>query len=491
KCIGFRNGSRSDTGATIDLEAWLGYTTFNNTTITTNYANNANSGTPVLVYTRKKFNVPDMTPNTSPTFFAGQIPLDKPFIWVQKTGRNILFECKVYGNSAGNRSFSSFWDNSSRLAGTTTSRIYSNSNANATTGFKTSNYGPILSFDTKCKVNADFLVYGKGCKGTGGFAGQVMPALYQARWGESNNYYGVGRSNMRYQQIMDGADFGSGAKTMTGLSYRQDDRTTGRTGGTQTVKVTVGQSDSTFGNIDFNFDKHFDSKGGKVVFTGTVNLPNQTGRNSDLSNFWQYAKFANPYVWLPLANKDFLVEIINTSASSVLFFQDAASNFELAHSARIYALTATATRATSGTRNYGLVMGMNVLGGVGSAVPGIGTTGRPIINNTTFSIDLSQAKPTTGVALTIGASDKKYLSLTLPFDLTPLGMTGCTLLASIDITKGAATDAKGNAAVKLPIPNDTALVGAKTFHQYLILDPKANSAGFAWTAGGALTVGEQ
>ncbi|MFQ5505543.1 MAG: hypothetical protein ACE5F1_12200 [Planctomycetota bacterium] len=490
KCIGFRNGSRSDTGATIDLEAWLGYTTFNNTTITTNYANNANSGTPVLVYTRKKFNVPDMTPNTSPTFFAGQIPLDKPFIWVQKTGRNILFECKVYGNSAGNRSFSSFWDNSSRLAGTTTSRIYSNSNANATTGFKTTNYGPILSFDTKCKVNGDYLVYGTGCKGTGGFSGKVLPGTYDKLWGESNNYFGVGRSNMRYQQIMDGAALGSGALTMNSLQYRQDDRTTGRTGGSQTVQVKVGQSDLTPNSIGALFDQNFDSKGSKLVFSGTVNIPNQTGTNKDLSNFWVYAKFTTPYVWLPLANKDFLIELVNRSSTSVLSFQDAASFFPA--STRIYNSTsATANRATSGTRNYGLVMGLGVQGGKGSAIPRISSSGRPIINSTSFSVDLSQAKPSTAAIMTIGASDKKAFGLTLPFDLTPLGMTGCSLLASMDIMLGGTTDSVGKASTKIPVPNNQALVGSVLFNQYLVVDPGANNAGLVWTAGGKMTIGEQ
>ncbi|MFQ5505544.1 MAG: hypothetical protein ACE5F1_12205, partial [Planctomycetota bacterium] len=126
-CIGFRHGNRRDTGATIDLEIWLGFTTFDRNTITGNYASNQNSGTPVLVYTRKMYKVPDMgSPNTTPTFFSNQIKLDKPFVWVQQSGRNLLFECKVHGNSAGNRSFSYFPENSTGTvaSGNTTTRVY-------------------------------------------------------------------------------------------------------------------------------------------------------------------------------------------------------------------------------------------------------------------------------------------------------------------------------------------------------------------------------
>ncbi|MFQ5506614.1 MAG: hypothetical protein ACE5F1_17730, partial [Planctomycetota bacterium] len=352
KSIGFRNGFRPGKGATIDLEVWLGYTSFDHRTITSNYAINANSGTPVLVYTRKKFNVPVTTPNTSPTFFRGLIPLDTPFTWVRQTGRNLLFECKVHGNSAGNRSFSSFWDNCDRISGSTTSRIYSNNDANAVTGLGTRYYGPILSFDER-KGTGDYSIYGKGCPGTGGFAGQVLPARNATNWGASSNYYGVGRSNMRYQQILDGADLGTGSKTLTGLSYRQDDRSTGRAGGSQTVRIIVGQSDLDFGTIGLDFNANFDARGGKQVFSGTVNLPNQTGVNTNLAKLWQYAKFTSPYVWIPAVNKDILIEIVNTSASSVLHFQDAAGKTPLATTARVYALSAAATRATVVTRHYG------------------------------------------------------------------------------------------------------------------------------------------
>ncbi|MFQ5505702.1 MAG: hypothetical protein ACE5F1_13030, partial [Planctomycetota bacterium] len=491
RCIGFRHGFRTDTGATIDLEVWLGYTSFDHTTITTNYASNQNSGTPVLVYTRKKFKVPDMVKgNMVPSFFLGQIPLDRPFVWIRQTGRNLLFECKVHGNSAGNRSFSSFWDNTNRLSGSTTSRIWSNNNANATTGFKTSNYGPILSFDVKCKVNADYSIYGKGCPGTGGFAGQVLPARNATTWGASNNYFGVGRSNMRYQQIMNGADFGTKSKTLTGLSYRQDDRTPGRGGGSQTVRILVGQSNLTFATIGFIFNANFDAKGSKLVFSGTVNLPNQTGLNTNLAKFWQYAKFTSPYVWVPVVNKDFLIEIVNASTSSVFFFQDAASS-PLATTARVYAHSAVSTRATAGTRNYGLVMGLNVPGGTGTAIPSISASGRPIINATNFSVDLNLAKASTAAILTLGTSDKKAFGLTLPFNLTPLGMTGCTLLASMEILRPGATDATGTAVTKLPVPNNTAFVGRALYSQYLIADRAANRGGWVWTAGGKMTIGEQ
>ena len=165
RCIGFRSNNRVDTGATIDIEIWLGKTTNDHTNLSTTYASNYNiaSKPRVQVLTRQKIKLADMVKpgNTDPSFFQYQIPLSKPFIYTSVKGENLVFECKVHGNSSGNTSFSFFPDNEAG-AGTTTTRLWSNNNANATTGNVGRSYGPVLKFDVKCKVNGDGTDYESG-----------------------------------------------------------------------------------------------------------------------------------------------------------------------------------------------------------------------------------------------------------------------------------------------------------------------------------------
>ena len=51
------------------------------------------------------------------------------------------------------------------------------------------------------------------------------------------------------------------------------------------------------------------------------------------------------------------------------------------------------------------------------------------------------------------------------------------------------TDASGAAAVPIAVPNDPALLDAPFFEQFAVLDPAANSFGFAFSNAGAAVVG--
>ncbi|MCA8972476.1 MAG: hypothetical protein KDC95_21995, partial [Planctomycetes bacterium] len=163
RCIAFRSNNRADPGATIDVEIWLGVTTKDETTLDATYANNwdITSKPPVLVLPRQKIKLDDMVLNTDPAFFQYQIPLTTPYIWTATTGENLIFECKVYGNDKGNTSFLFYPDNESGT-GTTTTRLYSSNDANATVGTLGLNYGPVLKFDKACKANAATEDYGNG-----------------------------------------------------------------------------------------------------------------------------------------------------------------------------------------------------------------------------------------------------------------------------------------------------------------------------------------
>jgi hypothetical protein len=124
----------------------------------------------------------------------------------------------------------------------------------------------------------------------------------------------------------------------------------------------------------------------------------------------------------------------------------------------------------------------------GGAVPVLSNTGLPVINSS-FSVDLSQAKSSTGAVLLLGDSNTAWKPLPLPFDLSGLGAKGCSLLVSGQVLLTTSTDALGNAAVKLSVPNDPALLKASIHNQFFVLDVGANALGLAWTNGGTGTIG--
>ena len=73
--------------------------------------------------------------------------------------------------------------------------------------------------------------------------------------------------------------------------------------------------------------------------------------------------------------------------------------------------------------------------------------------------------------------------------MAALGAAGCELLVAADATQLLSTDASGAAAVPIAVPNDPALLDAPFFEQFAVLDPAANSFGFAFSNAGAAVVG--
>ncbi|MCC6669892.1 MAG: hypothetical protein IT458_02440 [Planctomycetes bacterium] len=97
--------------------------------------------------------------------------------------------------------------------------------------------------------------------------------------------------------------------------------------------------------------------------------------------------------------------------------------------------------------------------------------------------------PASGPAsLLMGASRTQWGGLTLPFDLTFLGMPSCFLLASGELAFGLVVQ-RGSANWGLDLPNDTGIVGFRLFQQAIVIDPGANRFGVTVSNGGASVVG--
>ncbi|MCA8970303.1 MAG: S8 family serine peptidase [Planctomycetes bacterium] len=120
----------------------------------------------------------------------------------------------------------------------------------------------------------------------------------------------------------------------------------------------------------------------------------------------------------------------------------------------------------------------------GSVVPTSSTAERPIIG-ARIHFDLDMTKAVNPAVFLLGASDKNWASLQLPWTYAP----GCSLLVSGEIMLGLVSDASGKATVPLDIPNDKQLLGATAFQQFMVFDTRT-PLGFISSNGIRLLVGE-
>lgn len=121
--------------------------------------------------------------------------------------------------------------------------------------------------------------------------------------------------------------------------------------------------------------------------------------------------------------------------------------------------------------------------------PQLSGTGLPIVGKT-YSVDVRSTSTNAPVLLTLGVSKTLYGALKLPFDLTPLGATGCTLLCSVEATAVGSIGASSMASFPVPIPQNNALLGARFFHQAWLVVSVANPLGIAFSNAAEVVIGQ-
>ncbi len=114
--------------------------------------------------------------------------------------------------------------------------------------------------------------------------------------------------------------------------------------------------------------------------------------------------------------------------------------------------------------------------------PVIGQLGEPSIGSASYKVSLSDGPARGVVALCLGISSTRWGSLTLPLDLSSLGMTGCELLVSPELSLSSSATS-GRATVSVPIPDNSKLRRASAYAQWFCLDPGANRTGITASDG--------
>jgi hypothetical protein len=327
---------------------------------------------------------------------------------------------------------------------------------------------------------AVYQTFGTGCPGTGtGGMGLVLPAAFANQLAGGGNYFPFGRGDQRYQQVFLGSEV-TGVKILNGLGVRQPNHS--GPAGTQTIEVLLGVSSFDQATLTATYATNANVTPPQSLFQGQINVPSLPA-NFDPSFFPLRVQFTRPWIYNS-SQGNLLVEVRNTSTSDVIHGWDAASGATVT-TTRLYANPVTATTGSIG-RNYGLVFGFATAGA--SATPRLSPTGRPILNQT-FSVDLSLARASSPAILITGVSKTKWGAFNLPLDLTPLGAPGCSLLCSVELTLGLATDPAGAAKVPFSIPNTPGLVGLQWFNQFAVLDT-VNVLKLVFSNGGEAIVGD-
>lgn len=180
--------------------------------------------------------------------------------------------------------------------------------------------------------------------------GVVLPNAYTNMMGESNNTFPHAFANMRYQQVFLGSELGT-VRAVGGFCLRKD-QFFGGPQGTQQLTVKMGPTALNHLTLTPVFDANY-SASPVQVFSGTVTIPASSGGGTP-GDFFFCVEYTRPY--LHPAGLNVIIEIVNTSASSLFHFDDFCRGNPVCTTRRVFAVPATATAGTLDATPAGLVM---------------------------------------------------------------------------------------------------------------------------------------
>ena len=226
----------------------------------------------------------------------------------------------------------------------------------------------------------------------------------------------------------------------------------------------------------FIYDADPAGKPGKTLATGTMKIG--TGAA------WYSTMLAKPIVIPPTAKKFFIsyTSVVNTMKFPFLP-RTGTATFGVHY---WHGPSATTWNGPHSTIKW--AWRVICPGGVAN-VPLIGNSGLPVIAKS-MNVTLGNGPATTVALLTLGFNKSQWAGLPLPFDLTNLGATGCSLQNSISMVLATNTNTQGSALLPLAIPNDPTLIGGNFYNQWVVMAPGANNLGVLFTGGGNGMIGK-
>ncbi len=110
------------------------------------------------------------------------------------------------------------------------------------------------------------------------------------------------------------------------------------------------------------------------------------------------------------------------------------------------------------------------------AVPAIGFNGVPVLG-TPIDITLTNSLPSVTHVLAVGWSNTAWGNISLPWDLSGIGMPGNFLFVALDYQFQSNNLSSGQASWTFNTPNNPNLIGKDVYFQYYIVDQAANARG--------------
>ncbi|MCA8968643.1 MAG: hypothetical protein KDC95_02625 [Planctomycetes bacterium] len=328
---------------------------------------------------------------------------------------------------------------------------------------------------------ASYTTFGSNCPNS---VGHIVPNVATTTWGNTGNAWTLGAANQRWQQEIDAVEMPNRPYQMTSLQWREDN-VTSRTNPAHTLQLKILFGMTTMSSSTMTGTFATNATGAQtVVFDGPMSLPAVPGGNLDLGKFHYVAKFKAPYLYIPRSGQNFLIEIINTTATAVRRYPDAFDSSSTMGT-RVYANNNSAALTGTLDPNHMMVLGFGNTSS--SPAPVLSATGTPKIG-TQFSVDCGGLTATTAAGLILGASKTVWGAFNLPLDLTGAGAPGCSLLVSFDVVSGLPI-VSGSGKVTFTIPNQSSLAGVVFHNQFFVLDAAANAMKLTWSNAGTATIG--
>jgi hypothetical protein len=126
--------------------------------------------------------------------------------------------------------------------------------------------------------------------------------------------------------------------------------------------------------------------------------------------------------------------------------------------------------------------------GLAQTAPRLHAVGLPQLG-LPFGVAVRDARAGAPAIHTHGTSRDRWGPHRLPFDLTPFGAPGCTILTDTFLWVPMAIGGNGQGEVVYPVPADPQLTGVEFYNQALILDAGVNPLGVATTNAGRALIG--
>ncbi|GEM_PF-900758 len=328
--------------------------------------------------------------------------------------------------------------------------------------------------------------YGLGCDVSSSVPGPgwVVPTGLERRFGNVYSPAVGGFWLHRYQQVLDSSLL-PGALKITGLTLRRDETEVSE-GMRYRIELEVGMGlaakppsgmSSTFAlNIKGSLQTVFRRK--------KIDLPMRRLAGVSPSRFDLRIPFDVPFNYVKGKGESLLLDFKKAASSEGdrfgYFFSDAEMD---PRSMTMSAVLGKSASSASGilAKGAGIVFGLLGSGNV-PAKPWLEATDLPRIGGV-FPLQIGNLSPGSPIALFLGVSDRKWFSVSLPWDLGGMGAKGCKILTDISILLLGASGSGGVAEIGVPLPRDSSWIGRPFFLQALALDLKANRLGLVFTNG--------